>query len=153
MLIRETDLFKGMSQEFMTALGEIMSEKSYKEGTFLFKERAPARQGNDRVLEEGRVKMSIGGRGHIITIVTDSGEAFGWSSLVGRETYTASAECLVPSRLIRIEKEKLNKLFEKHLTDGVVFYKHLAGIVGQRLINSYNSLLSAQPGETIPSYG
>jgi CRP-like cAMP-binding protein len=151
MLIRETDLFKGMSQVFMTELGEIMGEKSYKEGTFLFKEG----DATDYfyVLEEGRVKLSIGGRGHIVTIVTDSGEAFGWSSLVGRETYTATAECLVPCRLIRIEKEKLNKLFEKHMSDGVIFYKHLAGIVGQRLINSYNSLLSAQPVENIPSYG
>ena len=151
MFVRETDIFKGMSQEFMTELGKIMEEKSYKEGTFLFKEGDAADY--FYVLEEGRVKLSIGGRGHIINIATDSGEAFGWSSLVGRETYTASAECLVPCRLIRIEKEKLNKLFEKHLTDGVIFYKHLAGIVGQRLINSYNSLLSAQPVETIPSYG
>jgi len=151
MFIREADLFKEMSQEFMTELGKIMGEKSYKEGTFLFKEGDAADY--FYVVEEGRVKLSIRGGGHVVNIVTDSGEAFGWSSLVGRETYTTSAECLVPCRLIRIEKEKLNKLFEKHLTDGVMFYKHLAGVVGQRLINSYNSLLSAQPVETIPSYG
>jgi len=152
MFIQEADLFKGMSQEFMTELGKIMVEESYREGTFLFNKGDAANY--FYVLEEGRVKLSIGkGGGHVVNILGDPGEAFGWSSLVEFEAYTASAECLVPCRLIKIEKEKVNKLFEGHPSDGVMFYKHLAGVVGQRLINSYNSLLSAQPVEAIPSYG
>jgi CRP-like cAMP-binding protein len=151
MFIKEAELFKGMSQEFMSELAKIMVEEYYEKGTFLF-------QASDfpkffYVLEEGRVRLSIGERGHVVHTLTDPGEAFGWSSLVERDTYTSSAECLVQSKLIKIEREKLNKVFEKHLDDGVVFFKRLAGVIGQRLINSYNSLLSSQRGEDQPSYG
>ena len=151
MFIQEADLFKDMSKEFMNELVTIMVEKSYGEGEFLFQEGDPASY--FYVLEEGRIRLSIGERGHIVYSISDPGGAFGWSSLVGLDRYTASAECVVPSTLIKIEKERLNKMFEKHLADGVIFYKHLAGVVGQRLINSYNSLLSTQKGEEIPSYG
>ena len=151
MFIKEAELFKGMSQAFMSDLAKIMVEESYEKGTCLFQE------GDSPdffyVLEEGRVKLSIGERGHMIQTLTDQGEAFGWSSLVERDTYTSSAECVAQSRLIKIERIKLNKLFEKHLEDGVVFFRRLAGLIGQRLINSYNSLLSLQRGADQPSYG
>jgi CRP-like cAMP-binding protein len=151
MFIKEAELFKGMSQEFMSELGKIMVEESYEKGIFLFQESDSPNF--FYVLEEGRVRLSIGERGHIVHTLTDPGEAFGWSSLVARDTYTSSAECVAQSKLIKIEREKLNKVFEKHLDDGVVFFKRLAGVIGQRLINSYNSLLSSQRGEDQPSYG
>ncbi len=151
MFIKESELFKGMSQEFMNELAKIMVEESYEKGTFLFKESDSANF--FYVLEEGRVRLSVGTQGHIVYSLTDPGDALGWSSLVGRDTYTASAECLAQSKLIKIEREKLNKIFEKHLADGAVFFKRLAGLIGQRLINSYNSLLSSQRGEDQPSYG
>ncbi len=151
MFIKESELFKGMSQEFMNELAKIMVEESYEKGTFLFKESDSANF--FYVLEEGRVRLSVGTQGHIVYSLTDPGDALGWSSLVGRDTYTASAECLAQSKLIKIEREKLNKIFEKHLADGALFFKHLAGLIGQRLINSYNSLLSSQRGQDQPSYG
>lgn len=151
MFIKEADLFKEMSQDFMNELAKIMIEESYRKGTSLFKEGDSVRA--FYVLEEGRVRLSVGTQGHIVYILTDPGDALGWSSLVGRDTYTASAECLAQSKLIKIEREQLDKLFEKHLADGALFFKRLAGLIGQRLINSYNSLLSSQRAEDQPSYG
>jgi len=151
MFIKESELFKGMSQEFINELAKIMVEESYEKGTFLFKESDSANF--FYVLEEGRVRLSFGERGHIDNTLSEPGEAFGWSSLVERDTYTASAECLAQCKLIKIEREKLNKIFEKHLADGILFFKRLAGVVGQRLINSYNSLLSSQRGKDQPYYG
>lgn len=151
MFIREAELFKGMSQEFMSDLAKIMVEESYKKGTILFHEcDVPD---CFYVLEDGRVRLSIGERGHLVQTLTEQGEAFGWSSLVERDTYTSSAECVTQCKLIKIDKEKLNTVFEKHLGDGLLFFKRLAGVIGQRLINSYNSLLSSQGGEDQPSYG
>ena len=135
----------------MNELAKIMVEESYKKGTFLFKESDPANF--FYVLEEGQVKLSIGERGHIVHILYDPGEAFGWSSLVDLGSYTASAECLTQSKLIKIEREKLDKIFEKHLADSAQFYKRLAGVICQRLINSYNAFLSSQREEDQPSYG
>ena len=73
--------------------------------------------------------------------------------MVELNTYTASAECLARSKLIKIEREKLDKIFEKHLADSAQFYKRLAGVICQRLINRYNSFLSSHRGEDQPSYG
>jgi CRP-like cAMP-binding protein len=140
-----------MSQEFMNELAKIMFEESYEKGTFLFQESDPPNF--FYILEEGRVRLSIGGRGHVVQTLTDQGETFGWSSLVERDTYTSSAECVAQSKVIKIEREKLKKVFEKHLDDGVLFFKRLAGVIGQRLINSYNSPFSSQRGEDQPSYG
>ena len=151
MFIKEADLFKEMSQGFMNELAKIMIEKKNKKGTSLFKEGDSAN--TFYILEEGQVRLSVGTQGHIVYILTDPGDALGWSSLVGRDTYTASAECLAQSKLIKIEREKLDKIFEKHLADGALFFKRLAGLIGQRLINSYNSLLSTQRKEDQPSYG
>jgi CRP-like cAMP-binding protein len=151
MFIKETDLFEGMSQGFIDEIAKMMVEESYGEGSFLFKERDPA---NDfYVLEEGSIRLAIGEEGHITYTLNTPGDSFGWSSLVDRDVYTTSAQCTQATKVIKIEKGKLQRIFEKHHFSGLMFYKRLARIIGDRLINNYNSLLSAYRGEGPPSYG
>ena len=140
MFILEADLFKGMSQEVIN-----------EEGTSLFKEGDPA--SNFYILAAGKVKLTIGKEGHITHLVNNPGEAFGWSSLVEHGFYTASAECSVPTRLLRIGKKELDKIFEKHPGSGLVFFKRLAAVVGKRLMNSYRSLLAFNKDEGPLIYG
>jgi CRP-like cAMP-binding protein len=128
-----------------------MIEEHYGKGSFVFKDRYLAE--HFYILEEGKVRLSIGEEGRLTHLISNPGETFGWSSLVGRETYTASAECLAPSHVIRIEKERLNALFEKDPASGMVFFKRLAGVIGERLVTSYNALLSTYKSEEPPSYG
>jgi len=151
MFILEADLFKGMSQEVIEEIDRVTFEESYEEGTFLFKAGAPA--SNFYILAAGKVKLTIGEEGHITHLVSNPGEAFGWSSLVEHGFYTASAECSTPTKLLRIEKEKLDKIFEKHPASGMSFFKRLAGVVGKRLINSYRSLLAAHKEVAPSTYG
>ena len=151
MFIKEIDLFEGMSQGFIDEIAKIMVEESCNKGSFLFREGEPA--DNFYVLEEGGVRLTIGEEGHITYTINTSGDSFGWSSLVDRDVYTASAECNEPTKVIKIEKEKLRRIFDKHQFSGLMFYKRLARIIGERLINNYNTLLSAYKGETRPSYG
>jgi len=151
MFILEADLFKGMSEEVIKEIGRVTFEESYEEGTFLFKEGDPA--SNFYILAAGKVKLTIGEEGHITHLVSYPGEAFGWSSLVEHGFYTASAECSAPTRLLRIEKEELDKIFEKHSDSGLLFFKRLAAVVGKRLISSYHSLLAFHKGEGPLIYG
>lgn len=151
MFIQEAELFKGLRQEIIHEIADNIIEESYEEGQFVIREGDPADY--FYVLEEGKIRLSVGERAQITYMVSNSGEAFGWSSLVDRDTYTASAECIVPSKLIKIEKEKLDKVFRKDPASGLIFFKRLAGIVGQRLENSYNRLLAAYKAEGPPSYG
>jgi CRP-like cAMP-binding protein len=88
-----------------------------------------------------------------VHVVDRSGEAFGWSSLVGRDVYSASAECVLPSKLLKIDREKFEKILEKNPVDGMIFFKRLAMILGDRLINSYNTFLLGQPSEVQSTHG
>jgi CRP-like cAMP-binding protein len=151
MFIQEAELFKGLTQDFMNELSKILVEESYGGGTVLFEEGDPA--GFLYVLAEGRVRLAIGQQAEIEYSITNPGDAFGWSSLVARATYTARAECVAPSRLIRIEKEQLNKVLTRHPGDAMEFFKRLAAAIGHRLIVVYNAFLESQGAERPESFG
>lgn len=151
MFIQEANLFNGLSQTCVNGLAKIMQEQTCSKGDYIFNEGDPA--DIFYVLEEGTVRLSIGGMGHIVYMLDDQGSAFGWSSLVDRDRYTASAECVTDCSVIRIDKAQLESLFAAHLSDGVLFYKRLAKNIGERLLNSYGTLLTSQQREAEPSYG
>jgi len=151
MFINEIDLFEGMSQQFIDEIAKVMVEESHGEGAVLFKEEDLA--DSFYVLEEGSIRLSLGKEGHITHLLNTPGDSFGWSSLVDRDVYTTSAQCLQPTKVIKIEKGKLQSIFDKHRFSGLMFYKRLARIIGDRLTNTYNSLLSPYKGEGPPSYG
>ena len=151
MFIHEADLFKGMSQEVIEEIDRVMFEESHEKGAYLFQEGDPAN--NFYILAGGIVKLTIGEEGYLTHVVSNPGEAFGWSSLVEHERYTASAECSIPTKLLRIEKEKLDEIFERHPDIGLTFFRRLAGAVGRRLINSYHSLLTLRYGEGHLTHG
>jgi len=151
MIIEESDLFKGLNPEIINEIAETMIEEFYRKGSSIFKESYLAE--HFYILEEGKIRLSVGEHGRITHLVSHPGETFGWSSLVGHDTYTASAECLAPSKVIRIEKERLNSIFENDPESGLLFFKRLAGLIGERLIRTYSTVLSQSKGETTPSYG
>ena len=151
MIIEESDLFKGLNPDIINQIAENMIEEFYAKGSFIFKDRYLAE--HFYILEEGKIRLSVGEKGRITHLVSNPGETFGWSSLVGRETYTASAECLAPSKVIKIEKENLNRVFENDPASGLLFFRRLAGIIGERLMGTYSALLSEYKGEGPPSYG
>jgi CRP-like cAMP-binding protein len=148
---KESDLFKELSRETTSEIAKILVEEPFDKGTVLFKEGDPAH--HFYVLMEGRVRLIVGKQGEIDYTVSNSGEAFGRSSLVDRDVYTARAECMSRSSIIKIEQEKLNHILAKHPEDGLKLYRRLAGALGQRLIHMYNAFLAAQAAQTAASFG
>ncbi|UCG13757.1 MAG: cyclic nucleotide-binding domain-containing protein [Deltaproteobacteria bacterium] len=138
MLIDQTDLARGMSWEFTNEVYDITTTESFAKGDFLFREGDHAKY--FYVLLDGRVRLSMGETGQVVYIVDRPGEAFGWSSLVGREVYSASAECVLASKLLRIDKDELEKILERKPADGMTFFRRLAGILGERLLSIYDTL-------------
>ena len=152
MIIQKADLFKDLSPEIMEEISKIMTEETFEPGAFVFEAGAPAR--HFYILGEGRVRLYIGTKAEITYTVNTPGEAFGWTGLVDRPVYVATAECVAPSKVTKIEKEQLSKLFEKDAASGMKFFKRLAGIVVQRLINNYEAFLSeGSLKDVTPSYG
>ena len=101
MLIDQTDLGRGMSWEFTNELYAVTTTESFSQGDFLFRQGDYAKY--FYVLLEGRIRLSMGKNGKVVYIVSRPGEAFGWSSLVGCELYSASAECV--ARTLKMPSE------------------------------------------------
>jgi CRP-like cAMP-binding protein len=151
MFVHQTELLKGMNQAFLDKLNSILVTETYNRGDFLFKVGEPS--DHFFILLEGRVRITIGEGGHTVNIASNPGEAFGWSCLVGFDSYTASAECLMPCSMARVDKKRLLALLENDPASGMIFFKRLASTIGQRLVNTYNMFLTGQPADASPSYG
>jgi CRP-like cAMP-binding protein len=151
MYIQHADLFRGMSKDFLKKVMEITTKESHEKGAVLFREGDQAVY--SFVLLQGRVDLSIGEMGHVVFVVSRPGEAFGWSSLIGRNLYSASAECKVPTRLLKMEKEKFLEILEKDPANGFIFFKRLAATLGNRLLQSYRQISAGSQAEISPSFG
>ena len=150
MFIEKIDFFNGMSIEVIDEIFKISVVEAYSEGDIVFKQGDPAYY--FFLLEEGEIRLTIGEEGHI-GFTMSPGDAFGWSSLADRDVWTATAECKLPCKLIKIEIDKLDNIFQKYPASGLIFFKRLAKLIGERLNMTYNTLLSAYSGEGRPSYG
>ena len=151
MIVTEIDLCKGIDAEVMKEIANICTEKSYAKDAVLFKEGEEAER--LYILEEGSLNLVIENGGSLTYTLTEPGLVFGWSSMVESGRYTASAVCATDSKVVRIEREKLDKIFNLHPEVGLIVLKRLAGIISERLSNAYRDLLSARREDTTPSYG
>jgi CRP/FNR family cyclic AMP-dependent transcriptional regulator len=135
MSIRENRLFKGVGKGFIDQIESIAVRESHGKGVFLFKTGDPAN--HFYILEEGRICVCADTKGHEVSFIYTPGEFFAWSSLLDRTSYSASAECVIPSRVIKIEKKKLNEVLKKDCLNGLIFYRNFAEIIGGRFLDSY----------------
>lgn len=143
MYIKQADLFNGVSIHFVKKVMDIAVQESHEEGTMLFHHGDPSSQ--FYILIKGKVKLSTGRAWQKVYIGSQTGDFFGWSSLVGRTEYTASAECIEPTDLLKIDKDRFLLILDDDLANGFIFYRNLATALGDRLINSYQLITEIVP--------
>jgi CRP-like cAMP-binding protein len=151
MYIQQADLFWGMNRDFVKEVMDISEKETFQKGDILFLEGDPATY--FYILIKGRVKLTIGENGPVVHTVDHAGEAFGWSSLIDRDVYSASAECSEITTLQKLDRRIFHKILDKDATNGLIFFKRLAGLIGYRLIRSYQMATSASIAEVSPSFG
>ena len=151
MIVKEIDLFRGIDPEVMEEIVNICSEEKYTKDTVLFEKGEEAE--SLYILEQGALNLVIKNGGSLIYSLTEPGEVFGWSSLVESGLYTASGVCATDTKVVKIEREKLERVFDRHPEIGLKVLKRLARVISQRLSNAYRDLLSARGQDTTPSYG
>jgi CRP-like cAMP-binding protein len=151
MYLKQKDIFRAMNKSFVKKIMNVSTTESYEQGDLLFQQGDPAKQ--FYILLKGRIKLILGETGQAVYNVSHAGEAFGWSSLIDRKTYTASAECMTPAKLLRFDQEKVLKILEEDPANGLVFFKRLADILGNRLLHSYKMISTAAQTEVSPSFG
>ena len=151
MYLKQADIFWGINKDIVKKIMDITIQESFKKGDFLFSEGDHAL--HFFILLKGRVKLILGEAGPVVYIISHAGEAFGWSSLIDRDSYSASAMCIEPTKLLKIEKNQLQNIFDKDPANGLIFFKHLAGTIGNRLLESYKMVSAATQTKASPSFG
>jgi CRP/FNR family cyclic AMP-dependent transcriptional regulator len=138
MSIKESDLFKGVSQRVITRIGSGSEEETFKKGAVVF--RAGSKADYLYVLVNGNVDVTVQ-RGEKARFVVDRpGEVFGWSALVGPYTYTATATCSNETSVIKVPRDLIEHAVIEHPEEGLAIFKNLTGIIAQRLRFAYQLL-------------
>lgn len=151
MFLPKIDVFKDLRQEAINDISEIAREEYYDKGTVLFSAGEPA--DHFYILVTGNVGLAVGDAATSHYSVTRIGESFGWSSVVGRDTYSARAECVAPSRVLKISRTDLERVFDAHARSGRVFYRRLAEAMGQRWIDLHRTFMSQFTLTQAATYG
>ncbi len=144
------DLFQGITESTRWRILESGCLESYAPKDFIFRQGEPAHC--FYIMVEGRVRLSLGPGELLSHVASDPNELIGWSSLVDNKTYTASAECVGPVKVLRFECQLLNEILRQDPASGMVFFQNLAAIIGRRLLKSYQATISVyglrepQPG-------
>jgi CRP-like cAMP-binding protein len=138
MYIKQSDLLLGTSMDFVKKFMDISRMVSHEKGDILFHENDESR--HFYILLNGHVKLSVGEGGQVVYDVGQNGEAFGWSSLIGRDVYSASAVCVEPTKLLVTDRQELGKVLEEDPANGIIFLKQLAATLGNRLMETYKMI-------------
>ena len=144
MYIKQSELFTGTSMDFVKKFMDISETSSHREGEILFSENDSAKF--LFILLNGCVKLSVGEPEKVVYRARMNGEAFGWSSLIGGDVYSASAECLEATKLLKTDRDKLSRILEEDAENGIIFFKQLAATLGKRLLQTYK-LLECSEGD------
>lgn len=139
MAIKESDLFKGVSQRFITKVANNSEEVTFKKNSVVFKTGEKA--SHFFVLAEGALDISLGKREGAHMSVSKPGEVFGWSALVEPYIYTANAKCIKDTKVIKVSRDLIEKTISEHPAEGLAFLKNLTAIIAQRLRYAYKSLV------------
>jgi len=152
MYIQQKDLlWLELDNNFIEKFIDASVQETCQKGMILFKEGDPA--DFFFILNDGRIRLNLGRQGLTTYLVSHPGESFGWSGLVGRKYYSASAECIKTSTVTRLTKDIIKEITEADPLNGMKFYKRLALMLGNRLIHSYHFETNTLPRDLSYSFG
>ena len=151
MIVKEIELFKGIDVDVINEIAGICAEETYSKDTLLCEKGQKANF--MYILEEGTVNQVIKNGGTIVYKHSDPGLVLGWSAMIESGVYTASAVCATDIKVLKMDKQRLNIIFDQHPKAGLIILRRLGRVVAQRLGNAYRDLLSAGKEKTEPSYG
>jgi CRP-like cAMP-binding protein len=151
MYIQQSDVLRGLGKEFVKTVMDLAHKEDHKRGFLLFREGDSAN--HFFILLKGRVNITLGETGHTVYTVDHPGEAFGLSSLIGRERYIASAECKEPTKLLRFSAREFEKTIEADPVNSLLFFRRLAGVMGGRLFQTFKMISGTTQPESSISFG
>jgi CRP-like cAMP-binding protein len=138
MHLKMGDVIMGMGKDFATEAMDISEKMSLNAGNVLFSVGDSA--GYFYVLLKGQVRLRLGQTGPVVYQARHPGEIIGWSCLIGRERYSASAECREATELLRFDRENFLKILNKNPANEALLFRRLAEMLGNRLLELYPTI-------------
>ena len=135
MFIGQAELLGGVSTEARGIIESHKTRQTFEEGELIFKEGAEA--DHFYMLDSGKVDLVVGEPQETRFLAYYPGEIFGWSALVRPHRYLSTARCMTQSAVSRISVEAIHRIVNDYPEDGILIYRNLAGILGERLIEAY----------------
>jgi CRP/FNR family transcriptional regulator len=127
-------LFNGLSKAEINEFMKIAVERSFKKGDVIFYEHA---EGNELfILVEGSVSIqlvAVPDEDKVPILTLRSGDIFGELAIIDSGPRSATVVCEEDVRVMLINKNDLDPLFEKDNHLGMVIYRNISLIVCDRI--------------------
>ena len=137
--LKTVEIFQGLSDEQLADIMKCSEEVALQDETRLFEKGENAAY--LWIVREGRVDLRFDFPGlasseeNTLSSISEAG-AFGWSSIVPPNKYRLSGYSTAGGgKFIKIQRDRLLKLFEKDSDIGYVVMSNLAALVGARFHN------------------
>jgi CRP-like cAMP-binding protein len=136
--LAQSDIFKGLPDEWLIEIGELVEPKEYQAKEYLFLEGDEPT--NMYIVQVGKVAMDLSmspipGVGNQTTVDTlTRGQTCGWSSVVG-SPYSMTARCIDPVGVLAINGPLLRSLLDSKPEMGYKVMESMAWVVISRLRN------------------
>jgi CRP-like cAMP-binding protein len=138
-MLANSDIFNGLSDEWLIKIGELARLEDFEEKSYLFVESGEPR--DMYIIQSGKVNMDVSlsptpSVGYQVTVDTlGKGQTCGWSSVMGSHIYTMTAVCTEPVKVIAINGSLLRHFLDDNPDIGYKVMKNTAHVVVGRLRN------------------
>jgi len=127
--LRKVEIFQGLGDEELQRVAPFCQEGSFSKGAFLCQEGE--RADSFFILEEGSVSIRF--QKGVNFCIQTPGKILGWSFLVPPSRYTASAQALVPTKVLVVKSPDFYELVHRDTKMGLRIMENLAQVVANRL--------------------
>jgi CRP-like cAMP-binding protein len=147
MILNETEFFRGIDPEVMNKITAIYSEEDHPKDTVLFKKDEDAK--SIFILKRGTINLVIQNGGTFAIPLSNPGEVFGLSGMVEGGVYIASGICATDSKVVKIDRDKLDEIFDQHPDVGLILIKRLGAVLTKKLSRLYRDLFACSWSEPL----
>ena len=147
--LQPNELFEALMEDELSKLSPLCSDFVAAENATIFAEGRNASRvylvTEGQVALQKAIRVPHATRSRRTTVaLCRTGDVVGWSALVEPYRYTLSAVAWDSSRLISIDAKMLRKALDMYPEMGFKVMKSLSGVMGRRLSQTTEALISAQ---------
>ena len=141
--LKISSFFNDLQDSYLAKIAALCQEEAFQAEDVIVDEGDKAKK--IYVLMEGTIAIQIRLKKYqqvVVSTAEEKGELFGWAALVEPKSYSASVKCLGETRVLSINGEELEKLFEEDPVMGLTFMKKIASLIDNRLNTVRTRLVS-----------